>query len=81
MEVLELKELVLKQQEQILTLQILVQTLADVLVETEVITDETLNERLDERVELVNSQMNKMRKEASIDFIKGNIFGNQIGEA
>ena len=81
MEIRELQEQIVRQQEQILTLQILVQTLADVLVETEVVSDEVLNTRLDERVLSIKKQMNEMRKEASIDFIKGNMFGNQMGEA
>lgn len=63
MEILELKELVIKQQEQILTLQILIQTLVDELVETGVVEDETLDIRLKERVKGIKSQMNDMRKE------------------
>lgn len=63
MEILELKELVMKQQDQILTLQILVQTLVDELVETGVVQDETLDIRLKERVKGIKSQMNEMRKE------------------
>ena len=78
---MELKELVMKQQDQILTLQILVQTLVDELVETNVVSDETLDARLNDKIKSIKSQMNEMRKEASIDFIKGNMFGNQMGEA
>ena len=81
MEIIELKELVLKQQDQILTLQILVQTLVDKLVETGVVQDETLDARLSEKVKSIQTQLANMRKEASIDFMKGNMFGNQIGEA
>jgi hypothetical protein len=81
MEITELKQLVIKQQEQILTLQILVQTLVDELVETGVVSDETLDVRLSEKVKGINTQMNEMRKEASIDYLKGQIFGNQMGEA
>ena len=76
MEITELKQLVIKQQEQILTLQILVQTLVDELVETGVVSDETLDVRLSEKVKGINTQMNEMRKEASIDYLKGQIFGN-----
>lgn len=64
MEIVELKELVVKQQEQILTLQILVQTLVDELVETGVVEDETLDIRLKERITGIKSQMNEMQKEA-----------------
>ena len=81
MEIVELKQLVIKQQEQILTLQILVQTLVDELVETDVLSDETLDIRLSEKVKFINTQMGEMRKEASMDYLKTQIFGNQIGEA
>ena len=63
MEILELKELVMKQQDQILTLQILIQTLVDELVETGVVKDETLDIRLKERVNGIKSQMKEMRNE------------------
>lgn len=78
MEILELKELAIKQQEQILTLQILVQTLMDELVETGVVQDETLDIRLKERVNGIKSQMNEMRNEVhkNIPFSYG-----PIGEA
>ena len=81
MEILELKELLLKQQEQILTLQILVQTLVDELVETGVVSDETLDVRLSKKIKSINNQMNEMRNQASVDYLKGQIFGNQMGEA
>jgi hypothetical protein len=81
MEITELKQLVIKQQEQILTLQILTQTLVDELVETGVLSDENLDIRLSEKVKLINTQMGEMRKEASMDYLKSQIFGNQIGEA
>ena len=79
MEILELKELVMKQQDQILTLQILVQTLVDELVETGVVEDETLDIRLKERITGIKSQMNEMRKEAykNIPFS----YGGPMGEA
>lgn len=81
MEIIELKELIIKQQEQILTLQILVQTLVDELVDTEVIDNETLDIRLNQKVNLINNQMNEMKKAASMDYLKNQLFGNQIGEA
>ncbi len=78
MEILELKELVMKQQDQILTLQILVQTLVDELVETGIVQDESLDIRLKERINGIKSQMNEMRKEIhkNIPFSYG-----PIGEA
>jgi flagellar biosynthesis/type III secretory pathway chaperone len=67
MEITELKELVLKQQDQILTLQILVQTLVDELVETGVVKDETLDTRLHERIKQIKAQMIEMKKEQGIN--------------
>ena len=81
MEIVELKELVMKQQDQILTLQILVQTLVDELVETGVVKDETLDARLNEKVKSIQTQLSNMRKEVSVDYLKSHMFGNQIGEA
>ena len=81
MEITELKQLIIKQQEQILTLQILTQTLVDELVETGVLSDENLDIRLSEKVKLIHTQMGEMRKEASMDYLKNQIFGNQMGEA
>ena len=78
MEIKELKELVMKQQDQILTLQILVQTLVDELVETQIIKDESLDTRLNERVKGIKSQMNEIRKEMN----KNSLFSfGPIGEA
>ena len=78
MEITELKELVMKQQDQILTLQILVQTLVDELVETQIIKDESLDTRLNERVKGIKSQMNEMRNEMN----KNTLFSfGPIGEA
>ena len=68
----------MKQQDQILTLQIMVQTLVDELVETGVVSDETLDSRLNDKVKSIKSQMNEMRKEmgANIPFTYG-----PVGEA
>jgi hypothetical protein len=67
MEIIELKELVMKQQDQILTLQILVQTLVDELVETGVVQDETLDMRLKDRIKGIKKQFSEMRKEAGME--------------
>jgi hypothetical protein len=67
MEIKELKELVMKQQDQILTLQILVQTLVDELVETEVVKDEALDARLTEKIKGIKKQFSEMRKEAGMN--------------
>ena len=71
----------MKQQDQILTLQILVQTLVDELVETGVVSDETLDARLKEKIKSIQNQLASMRNEASVDYLKSHMFGNQMGEA
>ena len=71
----------MKQQDQILTLQILVQTLVDELVETGVVSDETLDARLKEKIKSIQNQLASKRNEASVDYLKSHMFGNQMGEA
>ena len=71
----------MKQQDQILTLQILVQTLVDELVETGVVSDETLDARLKEKIKSIQNQLASMRNEDSVDYLKSHMFGNQMGEA
>ena len=68
----------MKQQDQILTLQILVQTLVDELVETGIVKDESLDARLNDKVKSIKAQMTEMRKEAGINnpFLYG-----PVGEA
>jgi hypothetical protein len=78
MEVIELKELVMKQQDQILTLQILVQTLVDELVETGVVKDETLDARLSEKIRGIKKQFSEMRKERGVDMP---FYSGPVGEA
>jgi hypothetical protein len=63
MEVLELKELLHRQQDQILTLQILLQSLVDDLVESGVIDESKLDNRLNANIKVIKDQMDKMRKE------------------
>jgi nitrogen-specific signal transduction histidine kinase len=60
MEIKELKELVMKQQDQI-------QTLVDELVETEVVKDEALDARLTEKIKGIKKQFSEMRKEAGMN--------------
>ena len=60
-----MKELLQKQNERILVLQMLVEALVDELIETKKVKEE----------------MNKAKEEASVDFLKSQIFSNQMGEA
>ncbi len=76
----EIQELLLKQQNQILTLQILVQCLVDELVETGVTNDESLDKRLEDKMNYIKSQMKEMRNQEYGNITNMN-FGGPIGEA
>lgn len=76
----EIQELLLKQQNQILTLQILVQCLVDELVETGVTNDESLDKRLEDKMNYIKSQMKEMRNQKYGNITNMN-FGGPIGEA
>jgi hypothetical protein len=76
-----MKELLLKQNERILVLQMLVEALVDELIETKKVKEEKLDARFVSKMEWVNEEINKAKEEASVDFLKSQIFSNQMGEA
>lgn len=76
-----IKELLHKQNERILVLQMLVEALVDELIETKKIKESKLDERFCAKMEWAQSELDKAKEEASIDFLKSQIFSNQIGEA
>ena len=76
-----MKELLLKQNERILVLQMLVESLVDELIETKKVKEEKLDARFVSKMEWVKEEMNKAKEEASVDFLKSQIFSNQMGEA
>ena len=76
-----MKELLQKQNERILVLQMLVESLVDELIETKKVKEEKLDARFVSKMEWVKDEMNKAKEEASIDFLKSQIFSNQMGEA
>ena len=80
MEEKELREMLFKQQDQILTLQILLQCLIDELVDSGTVSENNLDTRLSEKVAVIKTTMDEMKKEKY-----GNIntmnFGGPIGEA
>jgi coenzyme F420-reducing hydrogenase beta subunit len=76
-----MKELLLKQNERILVLQMLVEALVDELIETKKVKEEKLDARFLSKMEWVKEEMNKAKEEASVDFLKSQIFSNQMGEA
>ena len=76
-----MKELLQKQNERILVLQMLVEALVDELIETKKVKEENLDARFVSKMEWVKEEMNKAKQEASIDYLKGQMFSGKIGEA
>ena len=76
-----MKELLLKQNERILVLQMLVEALVDELIETKKVKEEKLDARFVSKMEWVKEEMNKAKEEASIDFLKSQMFSGKMGEA
>jgi hypothetical protein len=69
------------QNKRILTLQILLESLVDELIETKKIKESKLDDRFVTKMNWVNEELNKAKEEASIDYLKGQIFGGKMGEA
>ena len=69
------------QNRRILTLQILVEALVDELIETKTITESKLDERFVAKMNWANSELDRAKQEASIDFLKEQMFGGKMGEA
>ena len=76
-----MKELLLKQNERILVLQMLVEALVDELIETKKVKEEKLDARFVSKMKWVNDEMNKAKEEASVDFLSKRFYSNQMGEA
>ena len=76
-----LKDILEAQNKRILTLQLLVEALVDELIETKKIKEVKLDERFSSKMEWAESELNRAKEEASIDFLKSQIFSNQMGEA
>ena len=69
------------QNKRILKLQILLESLVDELIETKKIKESKLDDRFVTKMNWVNEELNKAKEEASIDYLKGQIFGGKMGEA
>jgi hypothetical protein len=76
-----LNEVLEAQNKRILTMQLLLEALVEELIETKKIKEEKLDNRIYDKMDMVQSQLDKAREEASINYLKGQIFTNQIGEA
>ena len=76
-----MNEIIKAQNERILTLQLLVEALVDELIETKKVKEEKLDERFRAKMEWAQEQVEKAKEEASIEYLKSQIFTNQMGEA
>ena len=76
-----LNDLLAAQNKRILTLQLLVEALVDELIETKKVKESKLDERFLAKMQWAQSELDKAKEEASIDFLKSQIFSNQMGEA
>jgi hypothetical protein len=69
------------QNKKILTLQLLLEALVDELIETKKLKESKLDERFLDKMNWANEQLDRARDEASIDFVKSQMFGGKMGEA
>ncbi len=76
-----LNDVLAAQNKRILTMQLLLEALVEELIETKKIKEEKLDDRISAKMDIVQSELDRTRQEASIDYLKGQIFTNQIGEA
>jgi hypothetical protein len=76
-----MKEILEAQNKRILTLQLLVEALVDELIETKKVKESKLDERFLAKMQWAQSELDKAREEASIDFLSKGLYPNQMGEA
>jgi len=76
-----LTDVLAAQNKRILTMQLLLEALVEELIETKKIKEEKLDDRISAKMDIVQSELDRARQEASIDYLKGQIFTNQMGEA
>jgi hypothetical protein len=76
-----LNDVLAAQNKRILTMQLLLEALVEELIETKKIKEEKLDDRISTKMDIVQSELDRARQEASIDYLKSQIFTNQMGEA
>jgi hypothetical protein len=76
-----MKELLQKQNERILVLQMLVEALVDELIETKKVKEEKLDARFVSKMKWINEELDKAKEEVSIDLLSKGFYSNQMGEA
>jgi hypothetical protein len=76
-----MNELLQKQNERILILQMLVESLVDELIATKKVKEEKLDDRFKAKMEWAQNEINKARNELEMHYLDGSMFGGQMGEA
>jgi hypothetical protein len=76
-----IKDVLAAQNKRILTLQLLVEALVDELIETKKVKEKKLDARFISKMEWAQSELDKAKEKDSIEFLKSQIFSNQIGQA
>ncbi len=76
-----MNEIIKAQNERILTLKLLVESLVDELIETKKVKEEKLDDRFRAKMEWAQEQLDKARNEMEIEYINTSLFGGKMGEA
>ena len=76
-----MNEIIAAQNKRILTLQLLVEALVDELIETKKVKEKKLGARFLAKMEWAQEQLDKAKNEVELDYLKGQMFGNVMGEA
>ena len=76
-----MKELLQKQNERILVLQMLVEALVDELIETKKVKEKKLDARFASKMEWAQSEISKAKNEIELDYFNNQLFGGKMGEA
>ena len=76
-----IKDVLAAQNKRILTLQLLVEALVDELIETKKVKEKKLDARFLAKMEWARKQLDKAKNEVELDYLKGQMFGNVMGEA
>jgi hypothetical protein len=76
-----LNDVLAAQNKRILTLQLLLEALVDELIETKKIKELKLDARFATKMEWAQLELDRAKEEASIEYLKSQIFTNQMGEA
>jgi hypothetical protein len=69
------------QNKRILTLQLLLEALVDELIETKKLKESKLDDRFVDKMNWANEQLDRARDEASMDYLKSQMFSGKMGEA